>query len=198
MDKPPVVSAGEWQQARDALLTDEKQATRTLDQIAARRRRLPMVRFRNDYEFASPFGTKTLLDLFDGRPQLAAYQFMDNGPDNFCPGCTFFTSNVAGLATLADDDVSWLTASNMPLEQMQAYWTRMGWTVPFVSSRGTTFSRGLRRRRRFHAHPVPARRRRRLPDVQHHPAWHGPAAVRQQHARPGPVRPPAGLGGLPA
>jgi predicted dithiol-disulfide oxidoreductase (DUF899 family) len=35
MDKPPVVSAGEWQQARDALLTDEKQATRTLDQIAA-------------------------------------------------------------------------------------------------------------------------------------------------------------------
>jgi predicted dithiol-disulfide oxidoreductase (DUF899 family) len=37
MDKPPVVSAEEWQQARDALLTDEKQATRTLDQIAARR-----------------------------------------------------------------------------------------------------------------------------------------------------------------
>ena len=140
MDKPPVVSAAEWQQARDALLTDEKQATRTLDQIAARRRRLPMVRFRNDYEFASSFGTKTLLDLFDGRPQLAAYQFMDNGPDDFCPGCTHFTSNVAGLATLADDDVSWATASDMPLEQMQAYWTRMGWTVPFVSSRGTTFA----------------------------------------------------------
>jgi len=140
MDKPPVVSAAEWQQARDALLTDEKQATRTLDQIAARRRRLPMVRFRNDYEFASPFGTKTLLDLFDGRPQLAAYQFMDNGPDDFCPGCTFFTSNVAGLAALADDDVSWVTASDMPLEQMRAYWTRMGWTVPFVSSRGTTFA----------------------------------------------------------
>ena len=48
MDKPPVVSAEEWQQARDALLTDEKQATRTLDQIAARRRRLPMVKFRSD------------------------------------------------------------------------------------------------------------------------------------------------------
>ena len=65
---------------------------------------------------------------------------MDNGPDDFCPGCTHFTSNVAGLATLADDDVSWVTASDMPLEQMQAYWTRMGWTVPFVSSRGTTFA----------------------------------------------------------
>jgi len=140
MDKPPVVSAEEWQQARDALLTDEKQATRTLDAIAAQRRRLPMVKFRSDYEFASPFGTKTLLDLFDGRPQLAAYQFMDNGPDDFCPGCTHFTNNVANLAALADDDVGWVTASDMPLEQMQAYWARMGWTVPFVSSRGTTFA----------------------------------------------------------
>src|SRR6185312_11383065 len=105
--------AEEWQQARDALLTDEKQATRTLDAIAAQRRRLPMVKFRSDYEFASPFGTKTLLDLFDGRPQLAAYQFMDNGPDDFCPGCTHFTNNVANLAALADDDVGWVTASDM-------------------------------------------------------------------------------------
>ena len=65
---------------------------------------------------------------------------MDNGPDDFCPGCTHFTSNVVNLATLADDDVSWVTVSDMPLEQMQAYWERMGWTVPFVSSRGTTFA----------------------------------------------------------
>ena len=140
MDKPRIVSAQEWQQARDELLTAEKQATRTLDAIAARRRRLPMVKFRSDYEFASPFGTKSLLDLFDGRPQLATYQFMDNGPDDFCPGCTHFTNNVVNLATLADDDVSWVTASDMPLDQIEAYWARMGWTVPFVSSRGTTFS----------------------------------------------------------
>jgi predicted dithiol-disulfide oxidoreductase (DUF899 family) len=140
MDKPRIASAQEWQQARDELLTAEKQATRTLDAIAARRRRLPMVKFRSDYEFASPFGTKSLLDLFDGRPQLAAYQFMDNGPADFCPGCTHFTNNVVNLATLADDAVSWVTASDMPLDQMEAYWARMDWTVPFVSSRGTTFS----------------------------------------------------------
>lgn len=141
MDKPRIASAQEWQQARDELLTAEKQATRTLDAIAARRRRLPMVKFRSDYEFASSFGTKSLLDLFDGRPQLAAYQFMDNGPGEFCPGCTHFTNNVVNLVTLADDEVSWVTASDMPLDQMEAYWARMGWTVPFVSSRGTTFSR---------------------------------------------------------
>jgi predicted dithiol-disulfide oxidoreductase (DUF899 family) len=36
MDKPRIASAQEWQQARDELLTAEKQATRTLDAIAAR------------------------------------------------------------------------------------------------------------------------------------------------------------------
>ena len=140
MNKPPVVSAQQWQQARDDLLTEEKQATRALDAIAARRRRLPMVKFGNDYTFASPFGPKTLLDLFGGQPQLAVYQFMDNGPDEFCPGCTHFTRNVAALDTLADDDVAWVTVSNMPLEQMRGYWDRMGWTVPFASSHGTTFA----------------------------------------------------------
>lgn len=41
-------SAGQWQQQRDGLLTGEKEATRTLDALAARRRRLPMVKFGFD------------------------------------------------------------------------------------------------------------------------------------------------------
>jgi predicted dithiol-disulfide oxidoreductase (DUF899 family) len=140
MEKPRIVSAEEWQQARDELLKAEKEATRTLDAIAARRRRLPMVKFRGDYEFASPFGPKTLLDLFDGRPQLAVYQFMDLGPDAFCPGCTHFTRNVTALDVLAENGISWATVSNMPLAQIEAYKAKMGWTMPFVSSRGTSFS----------------------------------------------------------
>ena len=52
--------------------------------------------------FDTPDGRKTLLDLFDGRRQLVLYQFMDNGPDDYCPGCTHFTKNVADLGTLAD------------------------------------------------------------------------------------------------
>jgi predicted dithiol-disulfide oxidoreductase (DUF899 family) len=138
---PKIVSAEEWQQERDQLLIAEKEATRMLDGIAARRRRLPMVPFDNDkYVFDSPTGPQTLLDLFGGRPQLAVYQFMDNGPDNFCPGCTHFTNNVAGVALLAENDVSWCTVSNMPLAQIEAYKARMGWTLPFVSSHGTTFA----------------------------------------------------------
>jgi predicted dithiol-disulfide oxidoreductase (DUF899 family) len=138
---PEIVSAEEWQRDRDELLKAEKEATRALDVLAARRRRLPMVRFDSSrYEFSTPAGPKTLIDFFAGQSQLVAYQFMDNGPDEFCPGCTHFTNNVAGLAGLARDGVSWVTVSNMPLAQIEAYQARMGWTMPFVSSRGTTFA----------------------------------------------------------
>jgi len=137
--KPKIVSAAEWQKARDELLTAEKEATRVLDAIAAKRRRLPMVKF-DDYTFVTPDGTTTLLDLFGDQVQLAVYQFMDNGPDAYCPGCTWFTNNVVYLKGLADAGVAWATVSNMPIAQIEEYKARMGWTMPFVSSRGTTFS----------------------------------------------------------
>src|SRR5881275_2210679 len=76
MNLPSVVSATEWQAARDALLAKEKEATRTRDALAAERRRLPMVRVDKDYTFDGPDGKATLLDLFEGRRQLLLYHFM--------------------------------------------------------------------------------------------------------------------------
>jgi predicted dithiol-disulfide oxidoreductase (DUF899 family) len=140
MAKPRIVSAGEWQRERAELLKAEKEATRELDALAARRRRLPMVRFSNDYLFAAPDGRKTLADLFEGRDQLVVYQFMDLGPGKFCPGCTGFTKNVTDLDDLADAGASWATVSDMPLAQIEEYKAQMGWTLPFVSSHGTSFS----------------------------------------------------------
>jgi predicted dithiol-disulfide oxidoreductase (DUF899 family) len=138
---PPVVSAAQWQEERDAFLVVEKEATRRLDAIAAQRRRLPMVRFDNEkYVFDTTDGPKHLLDFFDGLQQLAVYQFMDRGPDIFCPGCTFFTMNVAALPTLAKNGVAWRTVSDMPLSQMTSYWETRGFTVPYASSHGTSFS----------------------------------------------------------
>jgi predicted dithiol-disulfide oxidoreductase (DUF899 family) len=138
--QPPVVTAQEWQKARDELLAAEKEATRALDALAARRRRLPMVEFSNHYKFDAPGGPTTLLDLFQGLDQLVVYQFMDIGPDDFCPGCTHFTRNITDLDGLAAAGTSWANVSNMPLEQIEAYKARMGWTLPFVSSRGTSFA----------------------------------------------------------
>jgi predicted dithiol-disulfide oxidoreductase (DUF899 family) len=141
MEKPPIVSAEEWQRARDELMLEEKQATRALDALAARRRRLPMVRFDN-YTFEGPKGPTTLLDLFDGKGELVVYQFMYDGPGHRCPGCTAFTNNIppAVLASLANRGISWATVSNMPLAEITEYKAEKGWTMPFVSSAGTSFS----------------------------------------------------------
>ena len=49
MNLPPVVSAAEWQAARDELLAKEKEATRASDALAAERRRLPRVQIEKDY-----------------------------------------------------------------------------------------------------------------------------------------------------
>jgi predicted dithiol-disulfide oxidoreductase (DUF899 family) len=36
--------------------------------------------------------------------------------------------------------MSWRTISNMPLAQMDGYWSTNGWSVPYASSHGTTFA----------------------------------------------------------
>ena len=140
MEKPRIVSAEEWQGARDELLRAEKEATRVQDALAARRRRLPMVRFSNGYLFDSPDGKKTLPDLFGDQIQLAVYQFMDLGPGAYCPGCTWLTDNVTHLEGLASAGVAWVTVSSMPLAQIEAYKAQRGWQLPFVSSHGTSFA----------------------------------------------------------
>ena len=119
MEKPEIVSPQEWQIARDELLKAEKEVTRAEDAVAARRRRLPMVRFGTDYTFDTPAGQRSLLDLFEGRSQLVVYQFMDNGPDDYCPGCTWLTNSVptTALPLLAEQDITWVTVSDMPLTQ---------------------------------------------------------------------------------
>lgn len=142
MAKPEVVTPEQWAAARAELLEAEKEATRVMDKVAAKRRRLPMVEFSNDYVFDSPSGPKSLLDLFEGRPQLAVYQFMDNGPGKFCDGCTIFTNNVPdhALKMLANCGVSWANVSNMPVSQIEEYKAKQGWTMPFVSSKDTSFA----------------------------------------------------------
>ncbi len=136
---PPAVSVDEWRQAREELLIAEKEATRAQDALAAQRRRLPMVAF-GAYTVTGTSGGITLLELFGDKNQLMVYQFMDVGPDGLCPGCTHLTNNVTALDELADRGIAWATVSNMPIEQIDRAKAEHGWTVPFYSSRGTSFT----------------------------------------------------------
>src|ERR1700743_1606926 len=140
MAKPEIVAAEDGQEARDELMVAEKEATRTLDALAARRRRLPMVAF-GEYQFDAPAVPRSLADLFDGRDQLVVYQFMDVGPGQFCPGCTAVTNNVTDLDTLAEEGGSWAPGSALPLAASEGYKAQQGWTLPFFSSRGTSFAK---------------------------------------------------------
>jgi predicted dithiol-disulfide oxidoreductase (DUF899 family) len=75
MDTPPIVSAQEWQAAREELLVKEKELTRARDALAAERRRMPRMAVEKDYAFEGPDGPASLLDLFEGRRQLVVYRF---------------------------------------------------------------------------------------------------------------------------
>jgi predicted dithiol-disulfide oxidoreductase (DUF899 family) len=133
----------EWLAARVELLEQEKELTRRSDELAKKRRELPWVRIDKEYVFQTDEGTKTLADLFDGRSQLIVYHFMHgpNTPEG-CEGCTFAADNFAGAVPhLAAHDVTFLCASRSPLETLQAYKRRMGWSFPWVSSEGSDFNR---------------------------------------------------------
>jgi predicted dithiol-disulfide oxidoreductase (DUF899 family) len=141
MDLPPVVSAAEWEAAREALLRKEKEATRERDALAAERRRLPMVQIEKDYEFEGSDGAASLPDLFDGRRQLILYHFMF-GPnqDQGCDGCSMVVDNVGHLAHLHARDTSFVLVSRAPLTRIRAYKERMGWDIPWFSSFGSDFN----------------------------------------------------------
>jgi predicted dithiol-disulfide oxidoreductase (DUF899 family) len=133
----------EWLTARRELLEAEKELTRRSDEIARQRRGLPWVRVDEEYVFQTHDGEKTLAELFDGRSQLIVYHFMHgpNTPEG-CPGCTFATDTFNGTHEhLAEHDVTFVCAARSPLETLDAYTARMGWTIPFVSSGGGDFNR---------------------------------------------------------
>jgi predicted dithiol-disulfide oxidoreductase (DUF899 family) len=133
----------EWLAARIELLEQEKELTRRNDELAKKRRELPWVRVDKEYSFQTDEGRKTLADLFDGRSQLLVYHFMHgpNTPEG-CEGCTFAADNFAGAVPhLAAHDVTFLCASRSPLQTLQAYKRRMGWSFPWVSSEGSDFNR---------------------------------------------------------
>ena len=132
----------EWQAERDELLKQEKELTRRSDELTKKRRDLPWVPVEKDYRFETEGGTKPLAELFDGRSQLLVYHFMF-GPsyEAGCPTCSSSADSVNGvLAHLNARDVTMLYVSRAPLEKLQAYKRRMGWSFPWVSSADSDFN----------------------------------------------------------
>ena len=94
------------------------------------------------YVFDGPRGRETLADLFDGRSQLIVQHFMlGPGWKEGCVGCSFKSDHIDGtLAHLEHHDVSFVSVSRAPFEEIEAFKKRMGWKFNWVSSNANEFN----------------------------------------------------------
>jgi predicted dithiol-disulfide oxidoreductase (DUF899 family) len=135
----------EWTSAREELLAREKEHTRMGDELARQRRELPWVPVDKEYRLDTDDGPRALAELFDGRSQLLIYHFMF-GP-SYQAGCPINSSIADGVDSLIPHlnarDVTMLFVSQAPLEKLQAYKRRMGWSFPWTSSANSEFNHDL-------------------------------------------------------
>ena len=142
MTEHRVVDHDEWLAQRKAFLVREKEFNRARDALSAARRELPWERVRKEYTFETIEGPRTLSELFDGRRQLLVYHFMF-GPDweAGCPSCSLLADSFErNVIHLAQRNITMLAVSRAPLDKLEAYKRRMGWTFPWASSYGSDFN----------------------------------------------------------
>jgi len=143
LEAHPVVSHEEWVAARTALLAKEKELTHLREDLARQRRALPWERVTKRYVFDAPGGTqRSLEDLFAGKSQLVVYHFMFSPEwEAGCKHCSFWADNFSGIQPhLKARDVAFDAVSRAPIEKIETFERRMGWSFPWVSSGRTDFN----------------------------------------------------------
>ena len=135
----------EWLAARLDLLQREKELTRASDALARARQELPWVQVTEPYVFDTTEGERTFPELFGEHPQLLVYHLM-MGPawEEACSGCTY-TGDTFDRAVehLPHRDVGFVAISRAPVEAIEAYKARMGWSFDWISCGRTTFNQDL-------------------------------------------------------
>lgn len=142
MAQHKVVSRDTWLLARKALLKKEKSFARARERLAQDRRNLPWVQIDTPYLFEGPQGRESLADLFGKKSQLIVYHFMFGpGWKEGCPHCSFWADHYDGmLPHLGARDTSFVVISRAPLEEIQPFQKRMGWTFKWLSSNRNDFN----------------------------------------------------------
>jgi len=140
---PRIATRKEWLVARKELLAEEKDLTRRRDALNQARRQLPMVEIDKDYVFEGPDGTVSLLDIFEGRPQLIIYHFMFHPEwEEGCASCTAGTDELSKgfFEHLHTRDTSYALVSRAPLAKLERWKAAKGWNLPWYSSFGSDFN----------------------------------------------------------
>ncbi|GAA3120356.1 putative dithiol-disulfide oxidoreductase (DUF899 family) [Kribbella aluminosa] len=137
---PPVVDRTTFTADLEELHVREKAHTREGDEIAAQRRRLPMVEVDANLTVTGPDGPVTLLDAFDGRKQLLAYYYMwhtGHPATEQCPGCTWCAGQIQEISYLQSRDITFAVFCQGPYAESRAYHDFMGWSMPWYSAVGS-------------------------------------------------------------
>lgn len=137
-----VVRREEWVEARKAFLTREKAFTHEREALTAARQRLPVVKVDEPYAFQGSDRTYTLRDLFADKRQLIVYHFMFAPSwDAGCKSCSLVAETFDRIVVhLAARDTAFYAISRAPIEKLEGYQKRMGWTFPWVSSENSRFN----------------------------------------------------------
>ncbi|MFT7475310.1 MAG: putative dithiol-disulfide oxidoreductase (DUF899 family) [Verrucomicrobiales bacterium] len=140
-----VVDREAWHAARLDHLAAEKEFTRARDELSRQRRGLPWLEISEDYRFDGPDGEVSLADLFDGREQLIVQHFMMGpGWEEGCPSCSYWADGFDGITVhLEHRNTSFAVVSRATLPEIDAYKTRMGWDLQWLSSHGSSFNYDL-------------------------------------------------------
>jgi predicted dithiol-disulfide oxidoreductase (DUF899 family) len=144
----------EYRAARDRLLRAESELRRSVEQVAALRRELPLGgAIPEDYVFeegAADLDDREtthrvkLSELFDpGKTSLVLYSFM-YGPamEAPCPMCTAMLDSLNGTAPHATQRVSLAAVAKSPIERIRAFARDRGWrNLRLLSSAANRYNR---------------------------------------------------------
>ena len=137
----------EYREARTALLAEEIELRRRIQQVAAQRRALPPGPVAKDYRFLDKDGNELgLADLFGEHDTLFAYFWM-YGPqrENACPMCTSFVGSLDIPAPDIEQRVALAILGRSPVERQLAFARERGWKhLDFYQTVGDDFARDYR------------------------------------------------------
>lgn len=118
-----------YRRARNALLAEEIELRRHIEQVAEQRRHLPPGgEVTRDYRFEGENGPVRFADLFGDKQTLVVYNYM-YGPQRKrpCPMCTSLMSAWDGEAPDIEQRVAFAMVARSPIERLVAFKKERGW-----------------------------------------------------------------------
>src|SRR5581483_6111155 len=165
----------EYRAARDALLEQEIELRRAMEDVAAARRNLPPGgEIPEDYVFVDAAGPVRLSQLFAGKGSLAIYSFMfPRYPDDDrlgeiggaiarlpldewpCPSCVAFLDQLDGAAPHVTQNLNLAVVAKASPALLQAVARERGWRhLRLLSSTGSSYHRDYMSEYEGHTMPI--------------------------------------------